>query len=84
MMPSTRNSTRDPDLFLIGEDIGISDGAFKITEGFTKKFDGLDWASVWNTKEPFTQKRIVDAPLAEAGFTGMAIGAVLSGLRAGR
>ncbi len=74
--------TRDPDLFIIGEDIGISDGAFKITEGFTKKFDGLDWASVWNTKEPFTQRRIVDAPLAEAGFTGMAIGAVLSGLRA--
>ena len=74
--------SRDPNLFIIGEDIGISDGAFKITEGFSKKYDGLDWASVWNTKQSFTQRRVVDAPLAEAGFTGLAIGAVLAGLRA--
>ncbi len=74
--------TRDPNLFLIGEDIGISDGAFKITEGLSKKYDGLDWSRVWNTKETFEQRRVVDAPLAEAGFTGLAIGAVMAGLRA--
>ena len=73
---------RDPNLFLIGEDIGISNGAFKITEGFSKDFDGLDWNDVWNTRAPFVQRRVVDAPIAEAGFTGLALGAVQAGLRA--
>jgi 2-oxoisovalerate dehydrogenase E1 component len=73
---------RDPRLFLIGEDIGISDGAFKVTEGLSKRFDGLDWSQYWNTNRRFVERRVIDAPIAEAGFTGLALGAVLTGLRA--
>jgi hypothetical protein len=73
---------RDPTLFIIGEDVGISGGAFKITEGFSKRYDHLDWKDYWDAKEPFVQRRIIDAPVAEAGFTGLALGATLAGLRA--
>ena len=72
----------DDSLFIIGEDIGISDGAFKITEGFSKTFDGLDWNDAWKSDLHFQQRRVIDAPIAEAGFTGLAIGAVTAGLRA--
>ncbi len=74
--------TRDENLFLIGEDIGISDGAFKVTEGLSRKFDGLDWNDHWKSDLHFAQRRVIDAPISEAGFSGLAIGAVLSGLRA--
>lgn len=57
---------RDPDVFLLGEDIGLGGGAFYVTRGFLKKF-GRD--------------RVVDTPLSEAGFTGAAIGAALCGMR---
>ena len=73
---------RDSSLFMIGEDIGISDGAFKITEGFSKRYDHLAWQDYWQTSRRFVQRRVVDAPIAEAGFTGLALGAVLAGLRA--
>lgn len=72
----------DPDVFIIGEDVGISNGAFKITAGFSKKFDGLDWQEWWQKKEAPFQQRIIDAPLAEAGFCGLALGAALGGLKA--
>lgn len=72
----------DPDVFIIGEDIGISNGAFKLTAGFSKKFDGLDWQEWWQRKETPSQRRIIDATLAEAGFCGLALGAVLGGLKA--
>lgn len=72
---------RDPNVFMIGEDIGVSNGAFKITEGFSKRYDGLSWSEVWRDKTaPFAQRRIIDAPIAEAGFVGLAIGAVHAGL----
>jgi 2-oxoisovalerate dehydrogenase E1 component len=73
---------RDPGLFMIGEDIGISNGAFKITEGFSKRFDHIDWQDYWQRQEPFPQRRVIDTPLGEAGFTGLALGAVQCGLRA--
>ncbi len=73
---------RNPDLFLIGEDIGVSDGAFKITEGLSRKYDGLNWSDSWNDATAFTQRRIIDAPLGESGFCGLAIGAAISGLSA--
>ncbi len=72
---------RDPNVFMIGEDIGVSNGAFKITEGFSKKYDGIDWAQAWNKKDaPFRQRRIIDSPIAEAGYVGVALGAQLAGL----
>jgi 2-oxoisovalerate dehydrogenase E1 component beta subunit len=57
---------RDPDVFLIGEDVGQFGGAFKVTKGFLDKFGA---------------RRVVDTPIAETGFTGLAAGAALVGLR---
>ncbi|MHB0975752.1 MAG: alpha-ketoacid dehydrogenase subunit beta [Candidatus Aquicultorales bacterium] len=57
---------RDESVFLIGEDIGVYGGAFKVTEGFIEKF-GPD--------------RVIDAPLEETGFFGAAIGASMMGMR---
>ena len=56
----------DPDIFIIGEDVGQFGGAFKVTKGFLEKFG---------------PRRLVDAPMAESGFTGLAAGAALAGLR---
>ncbi len=58
--------TRDERVFLMGEDIGPYGGAFRITEGFQKKYG--EW-------------RVLDTPLAESGFVGAAIGAAMMGLR---
>jgi len=57
---------RDPNTFLLGEDIGAYGGAFKVTEGFLDKFG---------------PERIIETPIAEEGFIGMAIGAALMGMR---
>ncbi|MEE9239723.1 MAG: alpha-ketoacid dehydrogenase subunit beta [bacterium] len=57
---------RDKDVFLFGEDIGLGGGAFYITKGF---------------QEHFGQDRVVDVPLSESGWTGVAIGAALTGMR---
>jgi pyruvate/2-oxoglutarate/acetoin dehydrogenase E1 component len=57
---------RDPNVFLLGEDIGVYGGAFKVTAGFI---------------EHFGEKRVVDTPISEAAITGAAIGAGLMGLR---
>jgi pyruvate/2-oxoglutarate/acetoin dehydrogenase E1 component len=57
---------RDPDVFLMGEDIGVYGGAFKVTDGFL---------------DAFGDKRVVDTPISEAGFTGAAAGAAHMGLR---
>jgi pyruvate/2-oxoglutarate/acetoin dehydrogenase E1 component len=56
----------DPDVFLLGEDIAAFGGAFKVTKGFLDKYGPT---------------RVVDTPIAESGFTGMAFGAALMGLR---
>lgn len=57
---------RDPNVFIMGEDIGIYGGAFKMTEGFI---------------EHFGDTRIIDTPISEAGFTGAAAGAAHMGMR---
>jgi 2-oxoisovalerate dehydrogenase E1 component beta subunit len=57
---------RDPNVFLIGEDIGAYGGAFKVTAGFL---------------EEFGEKRVVDTPISESAIVGAAIGASLMGLR---
>jgi 2-oxoisovalerate dehydrogenase E1 component beta subunit len=58
--------SRDERVFLMGEDIGVYGGAFKITEGFLAKFG--EW-------------RVLDTPLSESGIVGAAIGAAMMGLR---
>ncbi len=57
---------RDESVFLLGEDIGLFGGAFKITQGF---------------QAAFGQRRVIDTPISEAGFTGAAAGAAHMGLR---
>ena len=57
---------RDPNVFLIGEDIGIYGGAFKVTAGMF---------------EAFGERRVIDTPVSESAIVGAAIGAGLMGLR---
>ncbi len=57
---------RDESVFLMGEDIGRFDGAFKVTRGLLAEFG---------------EERVVDTPITEAGFTGLGIGAAMAGLR---
>ncbi|HLQ61611.1 MAG TPA: alpha-ketoacid dehydrogenase subunit beta [Candidatus Acidoferrales bacterium] len=57
---------RDERVFLIGEDIGLFGGAYRITEGLLDRFG---------------EKRVVDAPIAEEVIVGSAIGAAMAGLR---
>ncbi len=56
----------DERVFLMGEDIGVYGGAFKVTRGFL---------------EHFGAGRVIDTPIAEGGFTGAAAGAAHMGLR---
>ena len=56
----------DERVFLIGEDIGVYGGAFKVTQGFQEEFG--EW-------------RVIDAPLSEIAIVGGAIGAALVGMR---
>ena len=57
---------RDETVFLIGEDVGLSGGIFKCSEGLL---------------EEFGPERVVDAPISEAGYVGLSIGAAMTGLR---
>jgi pyruvate dehydrogenase E1 component beta subunit len=57
---------RDPRVFILGEEVGVYDGAYKVTQGLLKEFG---------------DQRVVDTPICEAGFTGVGIGAAMLGLR---
>ena len=57
---------RDAHVFLLGEEIGTFEGSYKITAGLLKEFG---------------PKRVVDTPICENGFVGMATGAAMLGLR---
>ncbi len=57
---------RDENVFLLGEEIGNFEGSYKITAGLLKEFG---------------PKRVVDTPICENGFVGMATGAAMLGLR---
>ena len=57
---------RDENVFLMGEEIGKFEGSYKITEGLQSEFG---------------PKRVVDTPIAELGFVGLATGAAMLGLR---
>jgi pyruvate dehydrogenase E1 component beta subunit len=57
---------RDDRVFLMGEEVGYYQGAYKVSEGMLEKFGA---------------KRVVDTPIAESGFAGIGIGAAMVGLR---
>jgi len=63
---------KDEKVFLMGEDIGRYQGTFKVTKGLVEKFGDRD--NRYNL-------RILDTPITEAGFTGIATGAAMAGLR---
>jgi pyruvate dehydrogenase E1 component beta subunit len=56
----------DPSVFLMGEEVGHYQGAYKVSEGMLDKFG---------------DKRVVDTPIAESGFAGIGVGAAMVGLR---
>jgi pyruvate dehydrogenase E1 component beta subunit len=57
---------RDPDVFLIGQEVGAYDGAYKCSRGMLERFG---------------TQRVVDAPIAENGCAGLGVGAAIMGLR---
>jgi pyruvate dehydrogenase E1 component beta subunit len=57
---------RDPNIFVMGEDVGFYGGAFKVTDGLFAEFG---------------EKRVIDTPIAEGLIVGAAIGAAMVGLR---
>lgn len=58
--------TRDSRVFILGEEVGAYNGAYKVTKGMLDK---------WGPK------RVIDTPISEGGFAGLAIGAAMTGLR---
>ncbi|KWT66032.1 Pyruvate dehydrogenase E1 component beta subunit [Hyphomicrobium sulfonivorans] len=57
---------RDPDVFLMGEEVGQYQGAYKISQGLL---------------EEFGERRVIDTPITEYGFTGVGVGAAFTGLK---
>ncbi len=57
---------RDERVFLMGEEVAYYQGAYKVSQGLLQKYG---------------EKRVIDTPIAEAGFTGVGIGAAMVGLR---
>ncbi len=57
---------RDPDVFLMGEEVGVYQGAYKVSRGLL---------------EEFGPRRVVDTPITELGFAGVGVGAAMVGLR---
>ena len=56
----------DKDIFILGEEVAQYDGAYKVTQGLLEKFGS---------------KRVLDTPISEHGFTGLAVGAAMAGLK---
>jgi len=57
---------RDPTVFLMGEEVGLYQGAYKVSKGLLERFGEM---------------RVVDTPITELGFAGVGIGAAMVGLR---
>ena len=57
---------RDADVFIMGEEVGHYNGAYKVTQGLLQRF---------------SERRVIDAPIAEMGFAGVGVGAAMVGLR---
>lgn len=57
---------RDSSVFLLGEEVGEYNGAYKVSRGLLDKYG---------------PRRVIDTPIAELGFTGLAVGAAVAGLR---
>ena len=66
MQAMAEEMERDDKVMIMGEEVAQFKGSYKVTEGLLEKFG---------------EKRVIDTPISEAGFTGLAIGAAMMGLR---
>ncbi len=57
---------RDPGIFLMGEEVALYNGAYKVSQGLLERFGA---------------RRVIDTPISEAGFAGLGVGAAMAGLR---
>src|ERR1700691_3832409 len=57
---------RDPEVFLMGEEVAEYQGAYKVSQGLL---------------EEFGERRVIDTPISEHGFTGLGVGAAMAGLK---
>lgn len=57
---------KDQDIFLMGEEVAVYNGAYKVSQGMLDEFG---------------EKRVIDTPISELGFTGIGIGAAMNGLK---
>ena len=57
---------RDPDVFVMGEEVAEYQGAYKVTQGLLEEFGA---------------RRVIDTPITEHGFAGLGVGAALAGLK---
>ena len=62
----TEEMLKDPNIFVMGEEVGHYQGAYKVTQGMLAKFG---------------EERVVDTPISENGFAGIGVGAAMVGLR---
>lgn len=62
----TEEMERDPDVFLMGEEVAVYQGAYKVSRGLLERFG---------------EGRVVDTPITELGFGGLGVGAAMVGLR---
>jgi pyruvate dehydrogenase E1 component beta subunit len=62
----TEEMERDPNVFLMGEEVAEYNGAYKVSKGMLDRFG---------------PQRIIDPPISEAGFSGLGVGAAMAGLR---
>lgn len=62
----TEEMERDDSVFIVGEEVGQYQGAYKVTQGLLQRFG---------------PQRVLDAPISESGFTGLGVGAAMVGLR---
>jgi pyruvate/2-oxoglutarate/acetoin dehydrogenase E1 component len=56
----------DESVYILGEEVGQYNGAYKVTKGLLEKFG---------------EKRVIDTPITEAGFAGIAVGSAMGGLK---
>lgn len=75
---------RDPNVFVMGEDIGKYKGTFRVTDGLYEKYgiEQGDWiAPPTADRRDGIARRIIDTPITEPAIVGMATGAAMAGLR---
>ena len=73
---------RDESVFILGEEVARYNGAYKVlVVPVSRTFRSLSYQVTKGLMDKFGEKRVVDTPIAEMGFAGLAVGAAMQGLR---